>query len=220
MDSQAHFNKIAKEYDSWKKKNWYYYQNLKALYASLIPPGSRVWEIGSGTGDLLASLKPAAGLGTDISAEMTAIARDKYKNFPQLQFKTEDQPLTNYDFIFMADVLEHIADANAFFQSLNNKTTSGQRLIVSVANALWEPLLLVAEKLKLKMPEGPHQRLSIPTTEKLFTRHGWKIEKRGYRLLVPKKLPGADFINKKFHKSKLLAPLGFIVYWQLTKNIK
>ncbi|KKU49685.1 MAG: Methyltransferase type 12 [Parcubacteria group bacterium GW2011_GWA1_47_10] len=230
MDSQAHFDRIAKQYDGWKKKNWYYYQNLKALYAGLIPPSSRVWEIGCGTGDLLASLHPSEGLGTDVSTEMIAIARSKYQAAPNLKFITEDQftplsplgdftgPLSNYDFIFMADVLEHIADPNAFFNNLNSKTSSGQHLIVSVANALWEPLLLVAEKLKLKMPEGPHKRLSIPATEKLFTQYNWKIEERGYRLLIPKKVPGADFINKKFHRSKLLAPLGFIVYWELVRE--
>ena len=76
---------------------------------------------------------------------------------------------------------------------------------------------MLAEKLGMKMPEGPHWRLSIKENERLFKQQGWEIAERGYRLLVPKKIPGADFLNEKFHKSKLLAPLGFIVYWELIK---
>jgi len=67
--SESHFDKIAKDYDFYKKKNWYYYKNLKRVLLGNIPntENKSVLEIGCGTGDMISSLNPKYGLGTDIS---------------------------------------------------------------------------------------------------------------------------------------------------------
>src|SRR3989344_4041488 len=119
MNPENHFNIIAKDYDYWKNKNWYYYRNLKTLYGSFIPANSRIWEIGCGTGDILASLEPSTGLGTDISEEMINMAKQKYSGKINLKFKATDiteaiktTETENYDYIIMVDVLEHIKNMN------------------------------------------------------------------------------------------------------------
>ncbi len=33
---KMHFNKIANDYDFWKKKNWYYYEQIKDLISAEI----------------------------------------------------------------------------------------------------------------------------------------------------------------------------------------
>ena len=53
----------------------------------LIPEGARVLELGCGTGDLLAALKPSFGVGVDFSAGMIAQAR---KAHPDLTFLVGD----------------------------------------------------------------------------------------------------------------------------------
>lgn len=53
----------------------------------LVPEGQRVLDLGCGGGDLLASLKPAYGVGVDISEKSIAIATG---NFPGLEFATGD----------------------------------------------------------------------------------------------------------------------------------
>lgn len=68
------------------------------------------------------------------------------------------------------------------------------------------------------MPEGPHWRLSIKESEELFRRAGFSITEKDYRLLVPKKLPFSDWVNKHFYRSVLLAPWGFVIFWVLTKR--
>ena len=65
----------------------FYHTLLKRYFAFLIPPGSRVLEIGCGLGDLLASLEPSRGVGVDFSPETLAIARTRH---PGLEFQEGD----------------------------------------------------------------------------------------------------------------------------------
>ena len=215
MNPQEHFDQVAKEYDYWKNKNWYYYQNLKALYKSFIPIGKKVWEIGCGTGDILADLEPSFGFGTDISPEMIGLAQTKH---PNLRFQSSDldqiTSTENFGYIIIPDVLEHVKDLNNFFAQLARLSKPETKIIISIVNPLWEPPLMLAEKLKMKMPEGPHWRLSISENEQIFKKNGFEIKEKGYRLLIPKKLPGSDWINSRFHKTPL-AKLGFNFYWIL-----
>lgn len=163
VSPEKHFDTIAKEYDYWKKKNWYYYKNLKLLYRSLIPAQSRIWEIGCGTGDILASLNPSHGYGIDISREMIKIAIKKYQDRNNLKFEAKSifqVERVPFDFIVIADVVEHIENVDYFFDSLKRKLPQKAKIIISVANPLWKPALSLGERLKMKMPEGHHLRLN------------------------------------------------------------
>ena len=79
----SRFDALAPERDGWKRKNQYYYAAIERLCTSLIPPGKTVLELGCGTGDLLAAVKPSLGMGLDISRGMLCVARKKY---PHLLF--------------------------------------------------------------------------------------------------------------------------------------
>lgn len=56
------FDSLAPKRDIWKKKNHYYHSQIEKLFQFLIPSGKKVLEIGCGTGDLLASVKPRYGI--------------------------------------------------------------------------------------------------------------------------------------------------------------
>lgn len=221
MDSERHFNQIAGDYDYWKNKNWYYYRNLKALYRSFIPAGKKIWEIGCGTGDILVALEPSDGYGTDVSEEMIRIAANKHRDKQNIKFQASNLAVIkeagNYDFIIIADVLEHVENLDDFFANLSRLTKSRTRIIISIINPIWEPMLVLAEKLKMKMPEGPHWRLSMSKNESIFKKNDFKVTDKGYRLLIPKKLPFSDPINNSFHKNKILARFGFVAFWILEK---
>lgn len=215
---QKHFNDIAEEYDYWKKRNAYYYDHLKRLMGSLIPPQQKVWEIGCGTGDILVSLDPIKGWGVDISEKMIERARIKHY-LPSIQFDfvniNDLNSVQDYDFIVLVDVMEHIPQSEEFLKKIKSLTKPGAKIVITVANPLWEPILMLAEKMKLKMPEGPHQRISIRKTESLFSAAGFTISKKGRYLLVPKRLPGAEFINSFFSNMPVVNHFNFIVYWVL-----
>jgi SAM-dependent methyltransferase len=219
---ETHFNAIADRYDYWKEKNSYYYDALKALLKELIPPQSRVLEVGCGTGDLLASLSPREGLGIDISKEMVALAEKRHQGRPELAFKRVDlsnEPLSvDHEYLFTCDVLEHVPDLPVFLTRLREAMKPGGTLVVTLANPLWEPLLMLTEKLGMKMPEGPHWRLPIKKNEELFRAAGLTLNKKGFRLLIPKRVPGAEWINARFFTTPL-ASLGFIVFWVLQREL-
>ncbi len=217
-DVKTHFNSIANEYDYWKKRNDYYYQNLKSLLRSLIPAKQKVWEIGCGTGDILVSLDPEHGWGTDISEEMISRARVKHR-YSHISFDPVNiYDLGHYqefDYVVMVDVMEHILEPSTFIKKLRTLVRPGAKVIVTVANPIWEPFLYLAEKLKLKMPEGPHYRLSTRQTEKLFRNAGFSVVKRDSHLLVPVKIIGSTLINNLFSRLPIIRRFNFIIYWVL-----
>jgi SAM-dependent methyltransferase len=218
---EAHFDQIAKDYDYWKDKNRYYYDHLKMLLKEQIPEGASVVEIGCGTGDLLASLLPSKGLGTDISAEMVELAKRRHAGNSSLAFSRidllRDNTSFDADYLFTCDVLEHVRELPEFLSGLQKAMKPGATLVVTLANPFWEPLLMLTEKLGMKMPEGPHWRFSLRKNERLYKEAGFIQKERGYRLLVPKKIFFSDKVNASFYKNPLLAPFGFVVYWVLEK---
>ncbi len=220
-EAEKHFNKIARDYDYWKQKNSYYYENLINLYRSLIPRSSSVLEIGCGTGDIISQLDVREGKAVDLSYEMIEIARKKHADKKNILFAREDihqtDQLFSSKYIFLADVLEHVDDVPSFLKQLSKRTLSSSKVIITLANPMWEPILMLAEKMKMKMPEGPHYRHPISKLEKIFKEAGFNIQEKGYRLLIPKKMFFSDWINQRFYKSKILRNFGFTVYWIITK---
>src|SRR5687767_6529605 len=82
-----YMNGVAPKRDKWINKNKYYYKSLSGFLRFNVPEGSRVLEIGCGTGYLLNQLNPRRGVGIDLSPQMTALARQHY---PQHEFLTMD----------------------------------------------------------------------------------------------------------------------------------
>lgn len=209
---EKHFDKVAKDYDYYKEKNFFYYQNLKKLLGKLIPKNKNVFEFGCGTGDLLASLNPKIGYGMDISSEMIDIAKNKYTSQRNLHFSTNLPAPKSFDCIFMSDVIEHLEKPKETFMQISKLMGKNTVFICTMANPLWEPFLMVAEKLGLKMPEGPHNRLNINDLKLIINATGMKITKHDYELLMPIKIPFvANFMNT--YIEKYLKRLAFIEYF-------
>lgn len=219
-----HFNKIASDYEYWKKKNWYYYNALKQILKEEIknPQQINVLEIGCGTGDLIASIESKQGIGIDISKKMIEIAKNKHTKNKNLIFLEENIQNTNlsqkFDYIIMADVIEHLSAPENAIKSFKKLSHPDTRIIITMANPIWEPILLILEKLNLKMPEGPHKRLSSTIVELLLAKYGFQIKKQGFRLLVPAYIPiFSNFINDHFYKIPFIKKLGLVTYF-IIKN--
>lgn len=212
---EKHFDEVAKGYDSGKRKYSYYYESLKELLGELIPKEKRVFEIGCGTGDLLASLKPKVGYGIDISDRMIKIAREKYQNLKNLRFSTV-WPIEDFDYIFMSDVIEHLESPEELFKEVSKLMGENTVFINTMANPFWEPLLMIWEKLGWKMKEGPHRRIKNNELRIMFEKAGMKITKHDYRLLIPIQIPlVTKFANR--YLEKYLKRLAFIEYFVVTK---
>src|SRR5215211_9428546 len=81
---RRHFDAFAGAEQRWRRRNRTYHRQLEQVYRFQIPKGARVLEIGSGSGDLLAALRPSYGVGIDVSPRMVERARADH---PHLRFE-------------------------------------------------------------------------------------------------------------------------------------
>jgi 2-polyprenyl-3-methyl-5-hydroxy-6-metoxy-1,4-benzoquinol methylase len=189
-DVRDHFEGIAGDYDRWKEKSAYYYRLLAGIYRERVPEGASVLEIGCGTGTLLAALSPARGVGVDVSPRMVEIAAAKH---PSLSFRVADaeafDPGETFDYIIVPDVVEHLKDPAAMFRSARKACHPETRVIVTCVNPLWAPILHLAERLGLKMPEGEHRWLSAKELLRMSAAAGFDAVEFSGRILCPKEVP-------------------------------
>ena len=207
---KEHFDEIASDYDYWKKRNWYYYQNLKKIINEFVPVDKTVLEIGCGTGDILATVEPKYGIGADLSPKMIEIAKSKYNGFTNLKFHVSGEiPKRKFDFILMIDVIEHLENRTALFKDLQQYCDLDTKIIILMANPMWEPLLLLLEKLNLKMPEGPHYRISYSELKKELEVLSFVVSEHGFRQLIPYNLKFlSELINNEFYKIPFIKDFG------------
>ena len=189
---EQYFNVIAPQYDDLKAKNAYYFSEVLRLIRNEVPARSSILEVGCGTGNLISALQPSTGVGLDISPRMIAIAKHKNMN-KTISFitSTPERYSTDQSFAYIvsADVIEHVPDLEPFFSALNRLAQKDTRIIITYANPLWEPILLLLEKLKLKMPEGPHYRPAFRELQRIIKKNGLKLARRKFQTILPLRIP-------------------------------
>ena len=192
---REHFERVAPDYDGWKRRAWYYYGWLARILAGEVPPGARVLDVGCGTGTLLDAVRPAFGVGVDLSSAMVKRARER---FPRLQFRVGDaaalEPGEVFDRVMMVDLLEHLDDPRSALASARRACHAESRLIVLTANPAWQPILHLAERLHLKMPEGDHRWRGVDEIRRLLRETGFEITREDRQVLLPKRIPGLSWL--------------------------
>lgn len=216
---KALHNRLAPERTIWRKRNQYYYDELESLLSFLVPPDSSVVEIGCGTGELLAALRPSRGVGLDFSPEMIKRARENFpdSSYPGLRFTVDDiEELgedETFDYVVMSDCVGELTDIWQAFRNLNRITTPRSRVVITYYNALWEPVLNLGEKIGLKMPQDYQNWLSLADIENLLLLNGFEVIKKGHQLLVPKDIPLISrFFNRYIARLPLIRSLCLSVY--------
>ncbi|BCA54209.1 glycosyl transferase [Nitrospira sp. KM1] len=184
------FDRLAADRAYWLERADYYYEDHKRFLRFLVPEGLRVLEIGSGLGDLLAAVKPARGLGIDLSESMVKEASRRYT---QLEFRVGDAERLDidetFDVIILSDVVGHLLDIQEALRRLKSCCTPRTRIIVAYYNHLWEPVLNLAEALRMKMPQLAQSWLSPSDIENLLALSDFEVVKTERRLLCPKYVP-------------------------------
>lgn len=210
----AHFNSIAPERDYWRKRNSFYYEELEKLLSFIVPEGSSVMEVGCGTGETLASLKPACGKGIDYSQEMIRLAREKN---PGLKFEVDDiedlKTKEAFDYVICSDLIGEMTDVWKAFREMRKLCHRDSRLVITYYNYLWEPVLRTAEMLGLKMPQDYQNWLSIEDIENLLYLNGFEVIKKGHTILLPRKIPLlSSLCNRILAKLPVLKRLCLVEY--------
>ena len=220
---ESHFDAIAQNYDFWKQKNAYYYDTIRTFIARSIPEGSRVFEIGCGTGEILASMKPGVGFGVDISAEMVKIAKEKYPQYTFIHSAIEDFQLDEtFDYIIMVDVIDHVCDILKVFENVHQFCHPTTRIILTTANPWWDPILSIAEKLGAKMPEGPHNFIEKSNLSAMIDMMDYSVSYSGYLLLLPKYIPIISYLTNslgvRLWPIKKLSCVQYMIIQPMARN--
>lgn len=107
---------------------------------ALIPAGSTIIDIGAGNG-LMALLLKKGGKqviidGIEPSPHAASIASPHYRHFYTGYAQDFVQKITetDYDFIILADVIEHVMDPLTFLHILSSKISDRTRIVLSVPN--------------------------------------------------------------------------------------
>jgi len=209
-----YYEDIAENWSFWRSKNRYYHTQLEKLLSSIIPKNKKVLEIGCGTGELLNSVTPSVGVGVDFSRKMVEIAE---KKFPALSFKCEDAENLvendKYDYVILSDLLGELTDVWQAFIEMQKVTDEKSRVVITYYNYLWSPLLRIAEKLGLKMPQDHQNWLSLQDIEQVLNLAGYEVVKKGRTTLIPTHIPLiADFVNMFSSLIPFLKSLCLIQY--------
>lgn len=149
-------------------------QDSLARFARLIPPGSRVLDLGAGPGVLgryLAEHRACTVDGVEYNPAAVAEARPWYRH---LECADLEQVLLadcfasrRYDFIICADILEHLRQPGELLAQLTGLLAPGGRVLLSVPNVAYAGLIaeLLAGDFRYR-PEG----LLDETHLRFFTR--------------------------------------------------
>jgi len=210
---RAHFDREADRYDTWKRRNSYYYDRIKRAYAERIPVGSSVLDVGCGTGEILISLRPRRGVGIDLSRSMIDRAREKNPAlswYPGTLGELRDTLRETFDWVILSDVIEHLEDREGTFADLRRYCHAGTTIIVNMANPLWEPLLVLLEWCRWKMPEGPHHRISVRTLNAILERCGFQYQRRWSIVLVPLRIPLLTWMMERLESWRVLRSICLI----------
>lgn len=121
------------------------------ILVSGVGSGSKVLEVGCGTGDYVIALESAVGCtcwGIDLSPQMLAKARERSESvsFQSGQAEKLDFPSDFFDLVFSVDVIHHLGDRRAFFQEAH-RVLRARGSVCAITDSEWiichrEPLLV------------------------------------------------------------------------------
>jgi glycosyltransferase involved in cell wall biosynthesis/SAM-dependent methyltransferase len=209
---QRQYDALAPQRDRWKAKNRFYHAALERIYIGLIPAGSRILELGCGTGDLLAAVKPALGVGIDVSGQMVHLAVKRYPGLNFIQGDAEHLPFdTTFDFILLSELAGHLTDIQQTLTNLRAMCSDHTRLIISYYNFLWEPTIRLGEQIGWKMPEEHQNWLGEQDVLNLLELADFEPERLGRDLILPVPLLGiSPFVNNALRETPLIRHLNLI----------
>lgn len=194
-----HWNSTARFLNNWKGWGNQYHKRLTEIYRYLVSPGQRVIEIGCGTGDLLAALQPAYGVGVDFSSEMLEHSRQRH---PELHLIESDAHHISaidgpFDIIILSDLLNDLWDVQQVFEQLRKFVCPHTRLITNNYSRLWEQPLSLAAILGLAKPTLFQNWLTVEDVANLLDLANFEVIRHFPEILFPLPIPFlADLCNR------------------------
>jgi len=189
----SHWDRVATDWGSRRRGGATYQRRLRAAYRFVVPRGARVLELGCGTGDLLAALEPAAGVGVDFSAAMIELARNVH---PHLRFVHADAHRVaevlrgeQFDAIVLSDLLNDVWDVQTILEQVVALAHRGTRVILNSYSRLWQLPLGLMRRLGLARPVLEQSWLTVADLRNLLELSGLRLVRHTQEVLLPLPVP-------------------------------
>ncbi|MBK9478949.1 MAG: glycosyltransferase [Bacteroidetes bacterium] len=189
---------LASKRQKWIKANPYYYRQLIKSLKFIIEEDAKVLHVRCSNGFVLDALKPKYGVGIDDSQLTIDQAKATYPNLTFIQQTTENIQLQEkFDYVLLSSV-EDIVDLKAVFDSVYKCCHPHTRLIIVNYNYLWNPLVQLAESLKLKIPQNLHNWISVGDLNNMLVLSGYEKIVNRRIVLVPYNIPVLSYLMNRF----------------------
>jgi len=166
-----HFDTIALSYDSCDLTSERRFSIITDIISKIVckkQERTMLLDLGGGTGRLWGTIKNTSErrsidyLLLDPSREMLRHAKANIKDLHAILAIGEALPLRirTINCVTCSEVLEHAQNPERILSQAKGILKNDGVLIVSNPNRLWTPAEVIAEKVHLKPPEGPHNYLT------------------------------------------------------------
>ncbi|MGZ9234387.1 MAG: glycosyltransferase, partial [Anaerolineales bacterium] len=192
----AHWDTVAYKRDSWRGMGDWYHRRIQEIYRFHVSPNQNVLEIGCAEGNLLASLKPARGVGIDFSEKMIYRAREQHPELEFIHADAHDLSILNekFDVIILSDLVNDLWDVQGVFEQLKALCIPHTRIILNSYSRLWQIPLSLARKLNLASPNLYQNWLTREDINALLRLANFETIRVTQEILWP--LPLGGFANR------------------------
>ncbi|MBX3177817.1 MAG: methyltransferase domain-containing protein [Candidatus Hydrogenedentes bacterium] len=155
---RAHYAALARDYD--RRANRACGRAYEDLIRRTFAGRRRVLEIGAGSSPRAGLAGAPRAVACDLSWPMLA-ARNALPDLPRAVADGAALPFATgaFDGVFSINVIEHVPDPAVFIAESARVLAPGGLLLIVTPNGDAARLLALLERLRLKLPEGPHRFL-------------------------------------------------------------
>jgi SAM-dependent methyltransferase len=201
-----------------RRSRSYFYGYLTRVLKVRVPPGQRVLDVGCASGDLLAALDPAYGVGLDLSAPAVAAARRLHpgRNLRFFEGDGGDPALLArlggpFDVVLLVNVVTHLPDVQATLEALQAVCHPRTRVLTYSYSRLWQPLLRLAELLGVKYRQPPEAWLPPEEIANMLHLAGYEVVRDDRLVVWPGYVPLlSEVLNRGVGRLPLLSALSLM----------
>jgi ubiquinone/menaquinone biosynthesis C-methylase UbiE len=170
----------------------YYWNEIRNYCNYFSHEDISVVEIGCGNGDLIASIRGKKKTGIDFSAEQIEWAKQKHKS-SGVEFLVMDANNIcieeKYDLVIISNLIGFVDDIQHVFEEVRKVCHPGTKVIVQFYNALWEPMIKLAEMTGLKKRSPLQNWLNSSDINNLLYISGFQVFRNTKRMMIPLYIP-------------------------------
>jgi len=186
----AAFDRLADDEHAGRRRGRAYHRLVTRLLGFNVPPGQRVLEIGCGSGDALAALRPSYGVGVDVSNRMVERARTRHPDLRFAHVTGEELDLgETFDYIVLSDLVPYVHDLVALAERVAAHSDPGTRIVVNSYSRLWRPVFRLAELVHLKRRTPLRNWVGPEDVVNVLALAGLETLSVSRRILLPAQIP-------------------------------